>query len=300
MLNIRQLRAFVAVMLAGSVTGAATRLRISQPAISALVAGLERDLGFDLFVRDRNRLQPTSEATSFYRSVSAVLERLDGLERLAVDIRQADEGTLRIAALPMLALEFLPKVAAAFLAQHSNVRVILQAHSSPTVASLVATQQFDLGFSESAYDEGWINARRLRVRCVCVLPEGHALAAREVLTPADLDGLPIVTAPVDHLRTQQLADLFRECGARLNVWIETPLFASMCSFVAKGAGYALVDPITADGVHGSGLVVKPFEPAFYNDFAVLYPASKPVSRVADAFMQAVMAALENYVSGDAA
>ena len=106
MLNIRQLRAFAAVMLAGSVTGAATRLRISQPAISALIAGLERDLGFSLFLRDRNRLQPTSEAASFYRSVAAVLERLDGLERLATDIRQADEGTLRIAALPMLALEF--------------------------------------------------------------------------------------------------------------------------------------------------------------------------------------------------
>ncbi|WP_233235069.1 LysR substrate-binding domain-containing protein [Bordetella sp. LUAb4] len=294
MLNIRQLRAFAAVMLAGSVTGAATRLRISQPAISALIAGLERDLGFNLFVRDRNRLQATSEATSFYRSVSAVLERLDGLERLATDIRQADEGTLRIAALPMLALEFLPKVAAGFLARHPNVRMVLQAHSSPTVASLMAMQQFDLGFSESAYDEGWINAKRLRVRCVCVLPIGHPLAAKAVLTPADLDDLPIVTAPADHLRTQHLAEVFQACGARLNVRVETPLFASMCAFVSQGAGYALVDAITASGVHGGGLVTRPFEPPFYNDFALLYPASKPVSRIADAFMQEVLAELARF------
>jgi len=294
MLNIRQLRAFAAVMLAGSVTGAATRLRISQPAISALIAGLQRDLGFNLFVRDRNRLQATSEATSFYRSVSAVLERLDGLERLATDIRQADKGTLRIAALPMLALEFLPKVAARFLARHPNVRMILQAHSSPTVASLMAMQQFDLGFSESAYDEGWINAQRLRVRCVCVLPIGHPLAAKEVLTPAELDDLPIVTAPADHLRTQHLAEVFQACGARLNVRVETPLFASMCAFVSQGAGYALVDAITAGGAHGGGLVTRPFEPPFYNDFAVLYPASKPVSRIADAFMREVMAELAEF------
>ncbi|OWT77049.1 MULTISPECIES: LysR substrate-binding domain-containing protein [unclassified Achromobacter] len=294
MLNIRQLRAFAAVMLAGSVTGAATRLRISQPAISALIAGLERDLGFNLFVRDRNRLQATSEATSFYRSVASVLENLDGLERLATDIRHADEGTLRIAALPMLALEFLPRVAAGFLARHPNVRMILQAHSSPTVASLMAMQQFDLGFSESAYDEGWINAQRLRVRCVCVLPIGHPLAARTVLTPADLDDLPIVTAPADHLRTQHLAEVFQAAGAHLNVRVETPLFASMCAFVSQGAGYALVDAITAGGVHGGGLITRPFEPAFYNDFAVLYPASKPVSRIADAFMQEVTAELAGF------
>lgn len=291
MLNIRQLRAFAAVMLAGSVTGAAERLRISQPAISALIAGLERDLGFSLFMRDRNRLQATSEATLFYRSVSAVLERLDGLERLATDIRHADEGTLRIAALPMLALEFLPKVAAGFLARHPNVRMILQAHSSPTVASLMAMQQFDLGFSESAYDEGWINAQRLRVRCVCVLPVGHPLASRAVVTPADLDDLPIVTAPAGHVRTRHLAEVFQACGARLNMRVETPLFASMCAFVSHGAGYALVDAITAGGVHGTGLVTRPFEPPFYNDFAVLYPSSKPVSRIADAFMQEVMAEL---------
>jgi len=296
MLNIRQLRAFAAVMLAGSVTGAATRLRISQPAISALIAGLERDLGFSLFLRDRNRLQPTSEAASFYRSVAAVLERLDGLERLATDIRQADEGTLRIAALPMLALEFLPRVAAGFLAQHPNVRMTLHAHSSPTVASLMATQQFDLGFSEAAYDEGWIDARRLRVRCVCVLPAGHPLATRERLTPRDLDDLPIVTAPADHRRTRHLAELFQACGARLNVRVETPLFASMCAFVAKGAGYALVDAFTANGVHGAGLAIRPFEPAFYNDFAMLYPASRPVSRIADAFMQTVMEELSGFVS----
>ncbi|WP_143277393.1 LysR substrate-binding domain-containing protein [Bordetella genomosp. 9] len=294
MLNIRQLRAFAAVMLAGSVTGAATRLRISQPAISALIAGLERDLGFNLFVRDRNRLQATTEAALFYRSVSAVLERLDGLERLATDIRHADEGTLRIAALPMLALEFLPRVAASFLARHPNVRMILQAHSSPTVASMMATHQFDLGFSESAYDEGWINAQRLRVRCVCVLPVGHPLASRAVLTPAELDDLPIVTGPADHARTRHLAEVFRACGARLNLRVETPLFASMCAFVSQGTGYAVVDAITAAGAHGAGLVARPFEPPFYNDFAVLYPAGKPVSRIADAFMLEVMAELAGF------
>lgn len=57
----------------------------------------------------------------------------------------------------------------------------------------------------------------------------------------------------------------------------------------------LVDAFTANGVHGAGLAVKPFEPAFYNDFAVLYPASRPVSRIADAFTQAVMEELSGFV-----
>ena len=49
------------------------------------------------------------------------------------------------------------------------------------------------------------------------------------------------------------------------------------------------------GAPRAGLAVKPFEPAFYNDFALLYPASKPMSRVAEAFTQAAMAALRDYL-----
>lgn len=294
MLKVRQLQAFHAVMIAGTVTGAALRLRISQPAISSLIADLESDLGFDLFLREKGRLQPTGEAGYFHGAVVAALEGLKSIEQLAADIRDAKVGTLRVAALPMLALEFLPQVTARFLDNHPGVNVTLQARSSKTVVDLITTQQFDIGFAETPYDPGWIDAEKLSLRCVCVLPDNHPLASKEVINPVDLSGLPIVTSPRDHIRTQRLQELFLEHDAALSIRVETPLFASMCACVTAGAGYSIVDPITAHGYAGTGLVVRRFEPSFSNDFAMLFPASKPRSMITQMFSKHVRESLKAY------
>lgn len=292
MIKVRQLEAFNAVMLAGTVTGAAARLRISQPAISELIATLEEQLGFDLFFREKNRLQPTDEARYFHGAVASALESLGGLDQLALDIRDANAGTLRVAALPMLALDFLPRLAARFMREHPDVKVVLQARSSPTVVGLVSTQQFDIGFAEGDCDPAWVRAQRMRLRCVCVLPQGHALADRTVLRPEDLSGLPLVSAPRDHIRTARLQEIFAERGCSMALKAETPLFASMCAFVCAGHGYGIVDPLTARRYAGEGLVAREFEPAFFTDFAMMFPAGKPRSLVADRFAKLVIEELE--------
>ncbi len=69
MINTRQIEAFRAIMLAGTVTGAAERLRISQPAVSRLISQLESKSKLKLFQRQRQRLHPTPEAIAFYREV---------------------------------------------------------------------------------------------------------------------------------------------------------------------------------------------------------------------------------------
>ncbi len=294
MIKVRQLQAFHAVMVSRTVTEAAIRLRISQPAISSLVSSLEDDLGFKLFIREKGRLQPTDEAGYFHGGVVTALEGLKNIEQLATDIRCANVGTLRVAALPMLALEFLPRVAARFLEEHPGVNITLQARSSETVVNLITTQQFDVGFAETVYDPGWIDAEQRRLRCVCVLPENHPLVGNDVIHPIDLSGLPIITSPRDHLRTQRLQKLFSDYGAVLSIKLETPLFSSMCACVAAGIGCSIVDPITAHEYSGRGLIARRFEPGFFNDFAILFPATKSRSMIAHAFSALVTEFLNDY------
>ncbi len=61
-MNLRQIQAFQEVMLTGSVTEAARNMRRTQPAISSLIAGLEKSVGYKLFERRRGRLHPVPEA----------------------------------------------------------------------------------------------------------------------------------------------------------------------------------------------------------------------------------------------
>ena len=68
-MNLRQIEVFRAVMLAGSVNGAAQLLHVSQPAVSRLIAYTEQRLGFALFQRVRGRLHPTLEAQTLFHEV---------------------------------------------------------------------------------------------------------------------------------------------------------------------------------------------------------------------------------------
>lgn len=136
----------------------------------------------------------------------------------------------------------------------------------------------------------------LAVRCVCVLPAGHPLSGKTLIRPADLNGLPMVTAPRDHIRTQRLMDMFTVHGAAPEIRVETPLFASMCAFVIAGTGFSIVDPITAHNFSGQGLVARTFDPPFLSDFAMLFPASKPRTLIARKFADLVREALREYTA----
>jgi hypothetical protein len=70
-MNLRQIEAFRAVMVAGTVTGAAARLRISQPAVSRLISQLERTTKLALFVRSKQRVYPTREHSLESTSLNA-------------------------------------------------------------------------------------------------------------------------------------------------------------------------------------------------------------------------------------
>ncbi len=279
MIRLRQLEAFRAVMHAASVTQAAEVLRISQPAVSRLIASLEQDLGFALFSRRRGRLLPTPESTFLLGEVERAISNLDHIGQIAEDIRNRRTGHLQIACLPGFATSLLPRVVARFLAQRPDVTISLQPRHNQRVQEWIMAQQYDVGFSEKPLDHPAVESETLRVRCVCILPKGHPLAAREVLTPNDLDGLPMIAMNRDHPHFHALRQAFERAGARFNVRVETRQFASACIMVGEGAGVSVVSPIDADEYLNRGLEVRRFEPSIPFDLGILYPAHRPRSLI---------------------
>ena len=77
-LTLRQLQTFREVMRSGSISDASRTLLRTQPAVSTMIANIERELGFSLFVREHGRLTPTAEAHYFLEEAEEVLDRLVG------------------------------------------------------------------------------------------------------------------------------------------------------------------------------------------------------------------------------
>ncbi len=283
-MNLRQMECFRAVMSAGGVTRAAALLGVTQPAVSGLIRALEDELGFALFQRVNGRLRATAEAQYLLEDVARTLGNLERTRQTARAIRAGAHGRLVIASYPGIAIDFLPRVVAAFMAERPGVRVELNSRSAQVIHELIPSQSFDIAIADLPADRHGVQTEPITLDCVCVLPAGHALARRRAIGPRDLDGVPFVTLFRDHLIHYRVAQAFANANAAWNVVAETRYFASNCAFVAYGTGVSIVDPITAAEHARRGLVARPFRPRIPYEIGLLVPTERPRALLLDGFV----------------
>jgi DNA-binding transcriptional LysR family regulator len=91
-----EVAAYIHTMMAGTVIQAAAFLHVSQPAVSRLIADLEREVGYPLFHRQTGRLQPTDEGNLLYAEVERAFLGMGEIEAAAWAIGQQQTGSLRL------------------------------------------------------------------------------------------------------------------------------------------------------------------------------------------------------------
>jgi DNA-binding transcriptional LysR family regulator len=284
-MNFRQIEAFRAVMLTGSMTEAAVSLGTSQPRISRLVAQLEAVTGFPLFIRGSARLQPTAEALAFYREVEHVFSGLTSLAQTAKNIKSFGTGHIRIACLPALALGFMPRVIKRFIDKHPDINITLQARSSSTVLEWTAAHQCDIGLAARGPEIKGVDSEPfVSMPGVCVLPQGHRLATREVLTPKDLEGEPFISLGLIDITRAKTDQVFADAGIERVLKVETQYAAAVCACVMEGLGVSIVNPFVALDFVGRNIVACRFEPEIMIEKMLAFPANRPRSRLTDAFV----------------
>ena len=291
-MNLKQLSAFREVMLTGSVSEAARNLYRTQPAISAMIAGLEDDIGFELFARRGGRLHPVPEAHYLFEEANAILARLDSTERTMKSIRDLEEGSLRIVSMPGPAVFLLPALINRFVTGRSGIKVSLISRSSPQVQQLVSVQQYDLGLADfgfaGATESPLVANEVVRLQCLCAMPADDPLAEKEVISPEDLDGRPMATLYADHPTYGQTKAAFDAAGAGFNACFEAQYFIPLLTFVEGGLACSVIDPLSAESYRlyreqEQRLVFRPFAAPVQLAATIMTPAHRPRSNLSQAF-----------------
>src|SRR3954454_14018185 len=101
-MDLKHLRTFVTVAEQGTVSKAAIRLRIAQPALSRQIIDFEAELGIHLFDRVGRRLRLSSEGEQFLENCRHVLGQVNLLTDRAQELRRGDSGELKVAASPQM------------------------------------------------------------------------------------------------------------------------------------------------------------------------------------------------------
>lgn len=295
-MDLRLIEMFQAVMRYRSVTEAARSLGVSQPAVSAALGRLEKDVGFALFRREGRHIAPTPEALLLNEEAARALAGFAQLEDAAAGISAGRRGTLTIATNPTPGISWLPSVVSRFRRERPAVNVRLLTRSSDNVRSMVSARAFDLGLAEPPFDRSDTVLGRYRFRLQCVLPADHALAAHEEITPALLEGQDLIVTSQSRSSYGAVARAFQSSGALFQPVIECEFIAIAINLVIHGAGICLADPISiAENSqhfgHGGGLAVRRFSPEIIYEVALLRPAIGDLSRLATEFA----AALDDYL-----
>lgn len=294
--KIRQLEAFQATAKTGSVTQAAKLLGVSQPAVSRLLADFSSAVGFELFERKSGTLTPTSEARYMLTEVSRVFESLNHLEDLRRDLKERTAGHLRIACLPGFATSHLPKVLTEFLDQRPGVTVTLEPDRPERILEWIIGEQYDCGITDGFSGHPATERIDIPIKTVCILPQGHALADKETISPIDLQNEKIVHSRRDSPFHVALSQSFAQQGVSLNSWIEVRQFTGACTIVSQGKGVSIVSALDAAQFEDKGVISRPFEPKLEHRLSILRPLSGNRSLLVLDFIEAFQESLAPFVA----
>jgi len=246
MLDLRQLRYFIAVAENEHVARAAEQLHISQSPLSRQIMQLEAALGLTLFERAKQRVRLTDEGRDF---LGEARELLAQAERLEAHGQRLGKGTAGALTVGYVEGAVHAGVVSGTLRRFRQGRPDLQLHllsqRSFTQTEALRNRALDIGFAYSqppADDADLAGQLILREPLMLALPAGDPLAGLAAIAPADVDGrtwITVVRQPNDTNRPLFLAACAR-AGFTPNIAYETADPLTSLGLVSAGLGLATV------------------------------------------------------------
>lgn len=289
--SLRELEVLHAVVVTRKTTAAAQRLGISQPAVSRAIAALEARLGRALFLRDGGRLVPTADAFALDAEAAPVIASLARLENWPHAVHA--DSLLRIAAPPTIAHHFLAVLIGRFREIERDIRVQVEIARGADVVAAVADGTADLGVVDTPTSHPGVHVEPFRRSVAhCVLWQGHPLCGREVITPADLADVPLVTVTRRFSSRAQLDRAFADAGLEPNIVLEATTSAFVVALVRARVGVTIVNPFPLAFSEATDLAFRPFAPAIPFETSFIMPlagAGLPIARRFADFLRAEQA-----------
>jgi DNA-binding transcriptional LysR family regulator len=272
--TFRELEALHALIESRKTTSAASRLGVSQPAISRAIQQLEARLGKSLFRRDGGRLAPTVDGISLYQQSLPIFSALAGLGGASPDERES--RPVLIISPPTVAHRFLPRIVAEFLAQEPGVRMQIEVGTTSDVIAQVADGRFHLGITDGQVNHPALVFEPFRRSWAhVILRADHPLAGKPEIAAKDFDGERFIALTRRFLIRSTLERLFAEAGARPATVMEAATSAIAYELVRSGVGLTIINPFPVSLRADPDVAIRPFAPRASFETCFAMPSAAP-------------------------
>ncbi|TQK27743.1 LysR family transcriptional regulator [Arthrobacter sp. SLBN-53] len=241
-MELRQLEYFVAVVEERSFTRAAERERVAQPAVSAQIRRLERQVGQTLLTRSSRDVRLTQAGIALLPYARAALAAVRSARRAVDEVAGLVRGAVAIGTVTLHPVDIAGLIAD-FHAQYPAVEITLATDNSDALLDKLADGRLDLAIVSLGVDEhppGLDVHTVTDEAVVAAVAADHPLAGRSRLPVAELSGHPLISLPVGTGLRMRLDNACAEAGITANVAFEASSPRELADLGAHGLGVAIL------------------------------------------------------------
>lgn len=287
-MNFHQLEIFCAVAQRRSITGGASEMRLTQPAVSLQIRALEKEFGLLLFERGGPHLRLTQAGEALYRSAASILHTRDEARRLLNELGEAKKGKLVLGANTTGGMYLLPRIVRAFRERSPETEIVLQVDATERLYESTLQNVVDM-----ALVGGPTVDKRFGVEPVCpdnvvlIASPSHPFTRRGAVALKDLKGEPCVLPQLGS-RTRQLVERkLKSAGVTLNVVMQLPGTEAVKKAVEANLGMAFVScyAVEREVVLGDLTLIEIDQFEIARQMELIYRKQKYFSPVAQQFRE---------------
>lgn len=240
------LRAFLETADAGSVSGAARALGISQPSLTLQIQRFEQRLGARLFQRHGRGVAMTDAGKALYPRARRILEEMEATAHAVRRESTARESRLRVGAIPTIAPYVLPDALRRVRARDAELLVELREDFSAVLAKLVHDDELDVAIAALPYDFDALETEVLGTdRLMVAVPSTFPAARAGRITLQQLREAPTVWLDPAHCLGEQVAGFCSSHDVKASVVCRSSQLTTVLELVGAGVGLSIVPGIAA-------------------------------------------------------
>jgi DNA-binding transcriptional LysR family regulator len=257
-MEIRQLRAFVAIADAGTFTAAAQRVHVTQAAISMQIRQLEIELGVKLFVRAPRRVVLTEAGEQLLQRARHILRDHDAAVDEVAELTGTQQGRLRIgSASAVVTTDVLPKLLKEVRKQHAGANLSLVSGTSDALVHQLLNGELDLAFVSLPVEARGIHTERLSEdQLVAIASPRHRLAKQKTVSAYTLAGENLILGERGGNTRRLIDQFFAQAGVTLRVSMELSRQAAIRRMVEEDMGVGIVPLQSVSDAVAKGRVVR--------------------------------------------
>ena len=245
--DLTDLRLFLHVVEAGSITHGAERMHLALAAASTRIRHMEVSLGTLLLHRARQGVRPTEAGRTLLHHARMLLQQADRMRGDLAEYADGLRGQVRLMSNTNALTEFLPEPLSAVLAAHPQVNIDLEERLSDEIVAAVADGTADVGIVAGTVQVAGLEVLPFRVdRFVLVVATNHPLSAVEQIAFADTLDFDFVGLDRASALQRFLSEKAERIGRRLRLRVQLRGFDAVCRLVECNVGIGVVPATTAE------------------------------------------------------